>query len=351
MSSTASADLSLSIAELLASVAERTRRYDFTVWFWGDAIAIDGLLEAADLLGDEASREHCLHFYRRWLQAPESWVDHLTPGLGLLRLYEQTGEAAFLERAVSLAKWLTEIVPHAAGGQPLYRPDLPPYRHTVWVDTIYHEPPFFARLAQLTSDERWFDEALAVWRSHASVLRVKGSPILGHSYDTGAGLLRGHGWGRGNGWAVLGLVDALEFVPADYPGREPVLADLVELCEVLVGLQDSTGFWRTLLDDSEAYLEASTAAFFGAAFRKGVRLGLLGERFLLAADRAWSATRSRILADGSFFGVSACTYASVHPDDDIQMYKTLPTEVNVWGQGAALRFAAERLRAGDGAVS
>ena len=70
MSSTASADLSLSIAELLASVAERTRRYDFTVWFWGDAIAIDGLLEAADLLGDVASREHCLRFYRRWYQAP-----------------------------------------------------------------------------------------------------------------------------------------------------------------------------------------------------------------------------------------------------------------------------------------
>jgi len=196
-------------ADLLSALAARTRAYDFTVWFWGDAIAVDGLLEAADLIGDEESADHCLRFYRTWLQAPKGWVDHLTPGRGLLWCYDRTGEQAFLERAVSLATWLTDTVPHTDSGQPLYRPDLPPYRHVVWVDTIYHEPSFFARLGQLTGDERWFDAAVEICRTHLDVLRRDDSPILGHSYDTGARLLRGYGWGRGNGWAVFGLADLL----------------------------------------------------------------------------------------------------------------------------------------------
>lgn len=334
---------------LLAALAARTRAYDFTVWFWGDAIAIDGLAEAADLVGDTESAEHCLRFFRTWSQSELGWVDHLAPGRGLLWCYERSGDEAFLERAVALARWLTGSVPHTVGGQPLYRPDLPPYRHVVWVDTIYHEPSFFARLGQLTGEAYWFDDAIAVWRSHAAVLRRSSDdPILGHSYDTGSGLLRGYGWGRGNGWAVFGLVDLLELM-SDDRRRDEVRTEFVELCTEILSLQDASGFWRTLLADPEAYLEASTAAFFGATFTKGVRLGILDDRFASAAERAWSAMLSRIRPDGSLLGVSACTYASVHPDDDLQMYKTLPTEVNVWGQGSALRFAAERLRAG-GAV-
>ena len=73
---------------------------------------------------------------------------------------------------------------------------------------------------------------------------------------------------------------------------------------------------------------------------------MLGEEYAEAAERAWRATLSRIDDTGSFYGVSACTYAAVTPENDAALYHTLPTEVNVWGQGSALRFAAERIRAG-----
>jgi hypothetical protein len=39
------------------------------------------------------------------------------------------------------------------------------------------------------------------------------------------------------------------------------------------------------------------------------------------------------------------TWAANAPSEDLALYKAAPTEVNVWGQGAALRFAAERVRA------
>jgi unsaturated rhamnogalacturonyl hydrolase len=328
-----------SIPDIMQSLVERTLLYDFTVWFWGDAIAVDGLLAAAAILGRDDVEERLRGYYLRWSKRPLGWVDHLTPGAALLNL-ATTESGGLLDAAVRLADFLLSA-PRSREGAPLYRPDLPPYRHTVWVDTIYHEPSFFARLANRSGETRFMDAALESWSAHVRVLCSPDLPFLGHAFDSGAQRLKGYGWGRGNGWALLGEVDALEAIPDDHPRRTWAVENFQRLSEDILRLQDSSGFWRTLLHDRESYLESSTAPFFGAAFSKGVRLGLLRMEYQAAADLAWKAMSSR-LSNGELYGVSACTYATTSADDDIAMYKTLPTEVNVWGQGAALRFAVER---------
>jgi unsaturated rhamnogalacturonyl hydrolase len=335
----------LDLPALLRLVTERTMRYDFTVWQWGDAIAIDGLLDAADLLGDPAPRERVLSFYRRWAARDLDWRDHLTPGLGLLRVAGDPGDPELLSAARRLANWLADA-PRTADGLALYRPDIGTVRHSCWVDTIYHEPPFLAALARATGQAKHEQEALRVWQTHTDALSHSGRPFLAHSYDAAAGLLRGYGWGRGNAWALFGMVDTLELLPSDVPGRAEAERDFRRLAETIAAAQDPSGFWRTLLDDREAYLETSTTAMFGAAFTKANRLGLLDDTWLEPAERAWRATRSRIDALGQLYGVSAWTHASIHREDDLGVYRTLPTEVNWWGQGAALRAIAERLRAG-----
>lgn len=55
---------SLDSTRLLRSLMNRTLEYDFSVWFWGDAIAIDSLLEAGELLNDQRPLDHCLRFYK-----------------------------------------------------------------------------------------------------------------------------------------------------------------------------------------------------------------------------------------------------------------------------------------------
>ncbi len=333
----------MSLREWLERVANRTMDYDFTVWFWGDAIAFDGLIETARLVNCAEAQDFCLKYFRRWASSQRSWNDHLTPGYPLLHLYEITEDKTLLEAARQLARFLLEEVPRTRDGAPLYRPDQPMYRHTVWVDTIYHIPPFYALLAKVTGETRYYDEALREWHSHVRWLSSPNLPLLGHAVDTGNRLLKGYGWGRGNGWAIYGMVDTLELLPTSHPGYDEALADFRRLADAIVTLQDASGFWRTLLHDREAYLEASTAAFYGAAFAKAVRLGLLDSSYTASIEKAWSATCSRLLDDGSYTGVSACTWAGTTPVDNASMYKTLPTEVNVWGQGSALRFIAERI--------
>jgi unsaturated rhamnogalacturonyl hydrolase len=332
--------------EILALVAARTLAFDFSVWQWGDAIAIDGLLDASELLDDRDFRDHVLRFYRRWSARPLGWMDHLTPGLGLVRLGRELDDEDLLAAAGRLAEWL-HAVPHTAAGLPLYRPDMGTVRHSCWVDTIYHEPSFLLALADATGEAAWRDEAVSVWGTHVAALGDPArGPFLAHSYESANRLLRGYGWGRGNAWAFLGMVDALELMPPDLPGRERCVADFEALAAALVEAQHPTGLWRTLLHDREAYLESSCTAMFSAAFTKACRLALLPDAYREPAERAWLAAREHVDDEGRLFGASAWTHAAITKDDDPDYYRTLPTETNWWGQGAAMRVAAERMRAG-----
>lgn len=332
-------------AELLRRLASRTMRYDFSVWFWGDAIAADGLLDAAELLGEPHPRGFVLGFAERWLRSPPGWTDYLAPGAALLRLQAETGRSDLLDGAHRLARWYTQTVPRGVSGLHYFRPDLPQFRTTVLVDSLYHVPPFFSRLALATGEAHYHDTALEIWNGHANALTSTRGPLLCHNFDAGSGRHRGYGWGRGNGWALLGLLDVLELLPAGHPGRAAALRRFRDLCAAVVALQDKSGFWRTLLADREAYLESSTAGFYGAVFTKAVRLGLLDESYAAAAARAWRAMLSRVDAEGALFGVSGVTSASNAPSEDLALYTSMPTEANVWGQGCALRFTAERMRA------
>ena len=151
--------------ELLQRIARRTLAFDFSVWQWGDAIAVDGMLDAADLLDAPVYRERMLGFYRRWADRGPGWMDHLTPGHGIVRLARATGDQALWDAAGRLASWLREA-PHTADGLALYRPDLGTVRHSCWVDTIYHEPVFLADLALETGDPALHAEVVDAIADH-----------------------------------------------------------------------------------------------------------------------------------------------------------------------------------------
>jgi unsaturated rhamnogalacturonyl hydrolase len=329
---------------ILSRLAQRTQHFDFAVWFWGDAIAFDGLLDAAELLHEEDHALFCRRFLERWNSALPAWTDYLAPGLALTRL-SRLGAG---ELASSPKRLLTHYrlrTPRGVSGLHYFRPDLPQFRTTILIDSLYHVPSFIAASAALSGDESLLSEAVAMWREHAEALTLPDRPLLFHNYDHGSGRRRGYGWGRGNGWALFGLLDLIEILPSGHPDRGEMVDRFRKLSAAILPLQDSSGFWRTLLSEKESYLETSTAAFFGAIFTKAVRLGLLTKEFDEAADRAWRALLSRIDDDGGAFGTSAAIWAANAPIEDLRLYKTAPTEVNVWGQGAALRFAAERIRA------
>ena len=333
---------------LLKRLADRTRRFDFTVWFWGDPIAFDGLLDAADLLDEPCFAGHAETYLRRWCETGAiSWVDINCPGYALARLYRRTGDTLYLTMAERLADHLHNRVPRSLDPEgPIYQPDRMTHRNYIWVDTIYHLPSYFCYLAQVTGNPRYYEHGLYALDTHVRCLLDGDTLLFPQGRDLASEMRRGVGWGRGMGWAYLGVIDTYALLPDAHPDRDRVRDLFLRLSPLILELQHFSGTWRNLIHDPESPLEASTAALLGAAFEKGGRLGLLGADYADAAERAWRYVTHHVDGQGGFFNASACSWAAATPGDDSDLYKRFYTEVNVWGQGAAMRAAAERILAG-----
>jgi unsaturated rhamnogalacturonyl hydrolase len=330
--------------ELMARVADAAiyyPEYQYRVWGYGEWIALEGLLAAARIGDNPRYLGFVEGLIAGWISKREQLIpaDHVAPGVVLLELYGLTGREIYLKRALALARLLLDS-PRSSRGARLLRPDA---NQHVYVDCLYSDPPLFCRLAHITGDRYWFQEAadyaLAFW----NVLVDARVPLLYHGYSDALNNHIGLLWGRGAGWALLGLADTLTDMPAGINGRDSLLANFRSLAAALRDLQADNGEWHTVLDHPETYLEHSIACFVCAAFRKAMRAGLLDFSFEECARRSWSACTSAISEAGQIF-VSEAT-----PEGDLASYQALGLGVYPWGQGPALRAIEEHLK-NSGAV-
>jgi len=206
----------------------------------------------------------------------------------------------------------------------------------VYVDSLYGDPLFLWRLG--TELDRSDLRALAfeLASGHVTSLQDSRSGLMCH-YDGAQPRIH---WGRGNGWAALGLSDLLRAVPSDGDRRDQLAASYQRLVEALAAHQTPGGQWRNVIDDPASYPEASTTALVAAAITQSVRVGDLDASHQTAADAAWASIEHRIDANGHLAGVSFRPGINTDP----ARYEHVPAVgVYPWGNGAYLRAAAQRL--------
>jgi rhamnogalacturonyl hydrolase YesR len=113
-------------------------------------------------------------------------------------------------------------------------------------------------------------------------------------------------WGRGNGFAALGLMEALTSLPASHPSRAQVLDIYRRQMNGLTSMQSPDGTWRQVTDEPGAYREESATAMTLTAMARGVRLGWIDAKtYRPVIDRAWRALAAHITEDGGI--VDICT--------------------------------------------
>ncbi|HEV2325707.1 MAG TPA: glycoside hydrolase family 88 protein [Terracidiphilus sp.] len=328
-----------SIRNLMARVADATLYYPcyrYKVWGYGEWIALEGLLAAARLCEHSRYMGFVEGLIAGWISKRTELIpaDHVAPGVALVELYKLTGREMYLDRALALAKLLLDS-PRSSRGARLLRPDA--NRH-IYVDCLYSDPPLFCRLGLITGEKEWFDVAASYAQEFWDVLVDGRMPLLYHGYSEDSSGPIGLLWGRGAGWALLGLVDTLADMPESAKGRDTLLANLKAMAGALRELQAADGAWHTVLDHPETYLENSIACFACAGFLKGMRTGLLDSSFEESANRSWHALSGAILPNGQLL-VSEAT-----PEGDLKAYQSLGLGVFPWGQGAVLRAIEERIR-------
>lgn len=353
--------------ERLQAAADQLAALDVAGWFYGDSIGFEGLLAATTVLDDPRYGAFAHGFLRGWATRAEPYreMDNTVPGRALCQIAEATADPLLLAAGGRLAAHL--LGRPTIGGvfvsfprTPLREPygggPLPPDERALlddpgpgaFVDCLHFDPPFFAALGRLTGDAALTQAAIAQAAGYIRLLQDPASGLFHHFWLERTGRPYVLGWGRGQGWALLGLLDTLEQLPSDAPGRAGLEAAVRALAAAMVERQRPDGHWHAVAGDAASGDEASTAAFMAVGLATGVDRGLLDPSVLLAAERAWGATLGSLGDDGVLRDVSAAVWACTQ----LEHYRRVPRGFTVaWGQGPVLLAAArwaDHGRAGPG---
>ena len=116
-------------------------------------------------------------------------------------------------------------------------------------------------------------------------------------------------WGRGNGFAALGLAELLTALPVTHASRSGVLDIFRRQMEGLVGHQAADGMWFQVVDTPGSYREGSVTALAITAMARGIRLGWLDASYRSVVERAWNGLLAHVELDGELVDVCISTGA------------------------------------------
>jgi len=318
--------------ELITRVAARTMRWPFRMWNFGEAIALRGLLAAYEATGDREPLGYVKALLRSYIGrgVAKGFDEHVAPGAELLQLYQLTGEEEFLCAARQLAAFFASLPKNVEGAR-MHRPDLPGWCRQIWVDCMDVEPPFLAVLSSVTGEPVYREWAVQEICEYARLLQDPETGLFYHGYEEGCGH-NGQLWARGNGWALMGLVETLKLLPRDHDRYAELLARFKTLASGLARYQRETGFWNVVVPDSSTSVESTLAVMVAYSLRAAFAAGILDEtRYGAMERRARAAVMGAINDDGALDLVTEAT-----PVGEWSMYASRPFGVFPWGQGPLL---------------
>ena len=167
----------------------------------------------------------------------------------------------------------------------------------LWDDTMFMIGEFLLKMYAATGDEKYLDEFVKQFRLHREKLQNKDYGLWVHGWDSdnkthctfcsemywadkqtrrSAEL-----WGRGNGWIVVTLSDALETIPKTNVYWNELAGYLKEMLVHLPELQEKeTGHWYQLparKGEAGNWMESSCTAMFAYGINAALDLGLVND--------------------------------------------------------------------------
>lgn len=261
------------------------------------AVAWSNTLRLASRLGDDTLVEKVRDQMARFLSGETPTVSEpyrLTSLAGLSAFVDFSGPGRS-EEALNLAIAGAEFVFSQSPDGLLRSP-------TGWTDDMFMASSLLSRIGARTGDIRYGATVGRLLTSYAENLQRPDGLFI-HS-------ARGpHPWGRGNGFAILGLMEALTFLPDDWADRARVLDIYRRHAEVLVRHQAPDGMWQQVVDEPGSYRELTVTSMTLVALARGVRLGWLDDSYRPVIDRAWLGIKAHIAEDGTVVDASTSTGA------------------------------------------
>ncbi len=248
-------------------------------------------------------------------------IDEIKEGCALLFLYRHTGQEKYRLAAGRLRQQMEEHPRTSEGG---FWHKLR-YPHQIWLDGLYMASPFLAEYGVLFNEPELFDDVVnqIVLADKYTYDTLKG--IYYHGWDESrsqdwADPITGQSpsfWGRAMGWYAMAIVDVLDFLPHQHPGRSKVLEIFQRFTDGIISYQDSTGVWWQVMDQAGRegnYLESSVSSMFTYAMLKGIRLGYIDTTYHSSFSSAYRGIIDQFVinkADGSINLTQTCKSAGL----------------------------------------
>lgn len=348
--------------EILEKAAHKLPDLDYETWFFGDSTGFEAMLRAADVLDDTSLEQFAYGWFRAWATraTPYTRDDCTAPGLAIVLAAERHQDERLLTAAIGLADYLTtrkkhlgvyETFDHSPLMEPYSGEPLPEREQAmlanppagVFIDCLHFDPPFFASLARVTGEAGWKTEAIEQAEGYVGALQ-QDSGLFHHFVlrDFPAESF-GPGWGRGQGWALLGLLDVvaqLGLGPSSSLGTAAT-----RFINAMLPLQRDDGHWPVNILEPDSGDEPSTAAFMVTGFLRAAKLGLVPKSDIEGAvEKALTAVLADTTEDGYLSGVSRAVMACTRTSH----YSHVPRGFNVpWGQGPLVLALCEVIVDGD----
>ncbi len=345
-------DLAAATREVAATWM-RTHPAEKLAWSWGEGVLAYGLWRLHARTGDPAIQAY-LRAYLQRHQARDvriAWSDDTTPGLTAaeLVLAGDPSVRPVLDRVVGYVMHAPRtdaqgLVRHLGRNVPVF---LTPraWFPDAWVDSLFHFSITLCRYARITGDPRYRQEAIAQVEGFARNLQDPATGLFTHAYndkprDERVPSFRSLAfWARGNGWAIVSLVELAPELPPEHPLR----ARLLRLASALRDAQSADGLFHTILLHPDSYEETAASGLITYAFALGARTGVLDGSYREAAQRGMRGLLGTLERHGAALEVSG-TSKGTNPSPTARSYERVGQANQIsYGVGAWLLAASELL--------
>ncbi|MDR3792293.1 MAG: glycoside hydrolase family 88 protein [Terracidiphilus sp.] len=287
------------------------------LWSYTKATMLEGMEAAGEVTADPIYREYILKAVdrvvdeagnlREFPQEPHS-LDQILMGRQLLYAYRVTRQKRYAVAARRVMDELAVQPRNRAGG--FWHKQI--YPSQMWLDSAYMAEPFYAEFAVTFHDNETsaFEDIAHQFALLEKQLRDPRTGLLYHGWDESgqqawADKRTGRSsqfWARSIGWFAMGLVDTLQYIPADQPAHKQLLSILNRVVPAILATQDAkSGVWWQIIDRPGAegnYLEESASSMFVYVLAKGVRMNYLPAADALEARKGWEGIQRQFLSLG-----------------------------------------------------
>lgn len=267
-------------------------------------------------------------------------------------LYQETHEQRY-KLAADIFRHRFDTYPRTTDGG-FWHATVPSRQWQLWLDGTYMAVPFLVRYGHTFSDSNYTNseavKQLLVYHKH---LQAHHSGLLYHAYDESgkapwADPVTHHSdyfWGRSIGWYGMAVIDTLDVLPKNQPGRKQLIKIIQKLVVSLAKYQDpQTGLWYQVVDKPKLkgnWTETSCSSMFTYIIDVAVKRGYVSRKYKKVAARGYRGVLSRLSVgpDGLTNLSGICIGTNV---GNLEFYLSRPRATNDFhGLGAFLLMSEE----------